>query len=110
MTNIKNDAKCTWNTQMLATETPLYGPKDELVAFYVAFHNSDGSPNGYLVINASPLNPCILEYAFDTGHEAITSSKKITMLPVVFFGLLIMNDHLSPPLFEMSFKMPATKN
>ncbi len=72
ITNIYNTEDCTWNTAMMARETPLYGMDEEIVAFYVAFDNADGSPNGYLVVNASPQNPSVMEYAFATAHDEIS--------------------------------------
>jgi len=76
MANIYNNENCTWNTSMKAKETPLYGMDDNINSYYVAFNNEDGTPNGYLVVNASVNNPSVLEYAFGTKHEEIAEGKK----------------------------------
>lgn len=69
LANIAENPDCTWNTNMQAMETPLFNTDDSIVAYYVAFDNIDGTPNGYLVINASAQNPSVLEYAFGTAHD-----------------------------------------
>ena len=69
LANIAGNPDCTWKTNMQAIETPLFNTDDGIVAYYVAFDNIDGTPNGYLVINASAQNPSVLEYAFGTAHD-----------------------------------------
>lgn len=69
LANITGNPDCTWKTNMQAIETPLFNTDDSIVAYYVAFDNIDGTPNGYLVINASAQNPSVLEYAFGTAHD-----------------------------------------
>ena len=74
--NINDNADCTWNLDMTAKETPLYDTNDKVAAYYVALSNPGGKPNGYVVVNASPENPAILEYAFDCGHEELAQNGK----------------------------------
>ena len=76
LANIKGNDDSTWNTDMRASETPLYDVNDKIVAYYVAFDNVDGNPNGYLVVNASKQNPSVLEYAFNTPHDDIVVGQK----------------------------------
>ena len=61
---------------MSARETPLYGMDETIVAYYVAFNNANGTPNGYLVVNASVQNPSVLEFAFGTEHQEIIAGQK----------------------------------
>lgn len=77
LTNINNTEQCTWNTDMVAKETPLYDFDGRIVAYYVALFNADNSPNGYIVVNASVQNPIVLEYAFDTSHKEINNTGKV---------------------------------
>lgn len=74
--NINDNEDCTWNLDMTAKETPLYDTNDKVAAYYVALSNTGGKPNGYVVVNASPKNPAILEYAFDCGHEELAQNGK----------------------------------
>lgn len=101
-TNIYNTKDCTWNTAMMARETPLYGMNDEIVAFYVAFDNADGTPNGYLVVNASPPNPSVMEYAFATAHNEISVNQTNYYATMGVYLTKDMNARSSDPMLIMN--------
>lgn len=102
ITNIYNTEDCTWNTAMMARETPLYDMDEKIVAFYVAFDNADGSPNGYLVVNASPQNPSVMEYAFATAHDEISVNQTNYYATMGIYLTKDMNARSSDPMLIMN--------
>lgn len=87
---------------MMARETPLYGMNDEIVAFYVAFDNAGGTPNGYLVVNASPQNPSVMEYAFATAHNEISVNQTNYYATMGIYLTKDMNARSSDPMLIMN--------
>lgn len=82
--NIKTDKECVWdNNTNFMKPIPLYDSNENIISYYIKTIDGNGCVNGYLVVNSSYDNPCVLEYGYgeDEGNTIDTcrssSSSKV---------------------------------